>query len=503
MIGTNNYDGNTTLCMSSAVSGYKRSFGSDGPPGCYEDFEHTDCLLAFGSNLPEQHPIIYWRLQQVREQRSFPVIVVDPRVTMFAQNADMHLPIAPGTDLVLLNSLAHVIFDEGLADRDYIESLTRVGRVRSKTVTEEGDKETNEVLNALMPSAFLLLLFISVMTSGQALMTTTVEEKSSRVVELLLSAVSPMQLMAGKILGQMCVGLVLMAVYAGMGMVALVSLSALFGMLELSLLVWLVLFYLIAHFIIASLLAAIGAAVNEMREAQSLMGPVMMILMVPWTWLWTRDPARTLYVVWTILMFTVAMIPDIKNMERMRAEGFVPVEGEVPIEVLSLSTRVYNCLDQAGIATIGEILERLAKGDEEMLAIKNLGPKSLAEIKERLQAEGFIPIEEEVEAEAVSEEPVEAAEEEEAELAAPEAEEVAKEVEEEVPPEEGKAAEEPIEEEEEEEETFYEYEEEDELEERRKKAKKRRLVYDEELGEVIATRRRKPGRRREKWEDYY
>ena len=58
-IGTNNYDGNTTLCMASAVSGYKRSFGADGPPGCYEDFEHTDCLIAFGSNLPEQHPIIY------------------------------------------------------------------------------------------------------------------------------------------------------------------------------------------------------------------------------------------------------------------------------------------------------------------------------------------------------------------------------------------------------------------------------------------------------------
>jgi len=125
VIGTNNYDGNTTLCMSSAVSGYKRSFGSDGPPGCYEDFEHTDCLLAFGSNLPEQHPIIYWRLQQVREQRKFPIIVVDPRVTMFAQFADIHLAIAPGTDLVLLNALAHVILEEGLEDRAYIEAHTR------------------------------------------------------------------------------------------------------------------------------------------------------------------------------------------------------------------------------------------------------------------------------------------------------------------------------------------------------------------------------------------
>lgn len=122
VIGTNNYDGNTTLCMASAVSGYKRSFGSDGAPGCYDDFDHTECLIAFGSNLPEQHPVIYWRLKEAMERRSFPLIVVDPRVTMFAQFADIHLPITPGTDLVLLNSLAHVIFDEGLEDRDYIDS---------------------------------------------------------------------------------------------------------------------------------------------------------------------------------------------------------------------------------------------------------------------------------------------------------------------------------------------------------------------------------------------
>ena len=124
VIGTNNYDGNTTLCMASAVSGYKRSFGSDGPPGCYDDFDHTECLLAFGSNLPEQHPIIYWRLKMALEKRRFPVIVVDPRVTMFAQMADIHLPITPGTDLVLLNSLAHVILKEGLEDRAYIDAHT-------------------------------------------------------------------------------------------------------------------------------------------------------------------------------------------------------------------------------------------------------------------------------------------------------------------------------------------------------------------------------------------
>ncbi len=123
-IGTNNYDGNTTLCMASAVSGYKRSFGSDGPPGCYDDFEHTHCLLAFGSNLPEQHPIIYWRLKEALEKRRFPLIVIDPRVTMLAQFADIHLPITPGTDTVLINAMLYVIFDEGLQDDAYIAAHT-------------------------------------------------------------------------------------------------------------------------------------------------------------------------------------------------------------------------------------------------------------------------------------------------------------------------------------------------------------------------------------------
>ncbi|NOQ87523.1 MAG: molybdopterin-dependent oxidoreductase [Gammaproteobacteria bacterium] len=124
LIGTNNYDGNTTLCMASAVSGYKRSFGSDGPPGCYEDFEHTDCLIAWGSNLPEQHPIIYWRMKDAQEKKKFPLIVIDPRVTMLAQFADIHLPITPGTDVVLQNAMMYVIFDENLEDTAYIEANT-------------------------------------------------------------------------------------------------------------------------------------------------------------------------------------------------------------------------------------------------------------------------------------------------------------------------------------------------------------------------------------------
>jgi assimilatory nitrate reductase catalytic subunit len=144
-IGTNNYDGNTTLCMASAVSGYKRSFGMDGPPGCYDDFEHTECLMAFGSNLPEQHPIIYWRLKEAREKRHFPMIVVDPRVTMLAQWADIHLPITPGTDCVLLNAMLYVIFDEGLEDADYIKAHTNGIDELRKTVADYNPKTAQKI----------------------------------------------------------------------------------------------------------------------------------------------------------------------------------------------------------------------------------------------------------------------------------------------------------------------------------------------------------------------
>jgi len=192
-------------------------------------------------------------------------------------------------------------------DRDEIETLTRVATSRSTTVTESGERKTNEAFNMLLPAAFMVLLLASVITGGQYILTTTVEEKSSRVVEVLLSAVSPMELMTGKILGQFCVGLVILALYAGMGITGLIS-FAMLGLLDLSLIVYLLIFYLIAYFTVASFMAAIGSAVNEMREAQTLMMPVMVTLMIPWL-LWlpiTRNPD-------SILAVTLTFIPPVNS----------------------------------------------------------------------------------------------------------------------------------------------------------------------------------------------
>ncbi len=176
-------------------------------------------------------------------------------------------------------------------DPGEIAALTRVGHVRSVAVTKKGERETSEILNMLLPVGFMGLLLISVMTGGQYLLTTTIEEKSSRVVEVLLSAVSPMELMTGKILGQMAVGLIILVLYAGMGVSALITFSAL-GLIDPWLIVYLLIFFVIAYFVMASLMAAIGAAVNEMREAQTMMTPVVMMIMIPWM-LWmpiSRDP---------------------------------------------------------------------------------------------------------------------------------------------------------------------------------------------------------------------
>ena len=120
-LGTRNYDGNTTLCMSTAVSGYKRSFGSDGPPGSYEDLERADVILLIGANVADNHPILWQRLGA---NPSTTLIVVDPRVTKTAMLADVHLPVKPRSDLALVNGIIHILIESDLIDREYIAAHT-------------------------------------------------------------------------------------------------------------------------------------------------------------------------------------------------------------------------------------------------------------------------------------------------------------------------------------------------------------------------------------------
>lgn len=124
-LGTNNFDANSRLCMSSAVAGYIQSFGSDGPPCCYEDLDETDCAFLIGTNTAECHPIIFNRLQKrCKQNRDVKMIVVDPRQTPTAQAADLHLAIRPGTDIDLLNGMAHLLMRWGYIDASFIDDCT-------------------------------------------------------------------------------------------------------------------------------------------------------------------------------------------------------------------------------------------------------------------------------------------------------------------------------------------------------------------------------------------
>lgn len=124
-LGTNHFDANSRLCMSSAVAGYGKSLGSDGPPCCYDDLDHCELAFLIGTNTAECHPILFNRLKKRHKKGSrLKLIVVDPRRTLTAEGADLHLPITPGSDIDLLNGIGYLLLQWGCLNSDFIAQHT-------------------------------------------------------------------------------------------------------------------------------------------------------------------------------------------------------------------------------------------------------------------------------------------------------------------------------------------------------------------------------------------
>ena len=137
LVGTNNIDTNSRLCMSSAVMGYKLTLGADAPPACYEDIDRADCILIAGSNAAYAHPILFRRIEDARARNpEARLIVIDPRRTDTAAAADLHLPILPGTDVALFHGMAHVLLWEGLCDLDFVHARTEGFYAMKEAVAE-------------------------------------------------------------------------------------------------------------------------------------------------------------------------------------------------------------------------------------------------------------------------------------------------------------------------------------------------------------------------------
>ncbi|MDR2327742.1 MAG: molybdopterin-dependent oxidoreductase [Acidovorax sp.] len=125
LLGTNNLDTNSRLCMSSAVAGYKATLGADAPPCCYEDVDHAGCIFLAGSNAAWAHPVLFRRIEAAKAANpQLKIIVADPRRTETAELADLFLPLQPGSDVALFHGMLHLMLWEGWVDPAFIQQHT-------------------------------------------------------------------------------------------------------------------------------------------------------------------------------------------------------------------------------------------------------------------------------------------------------------------------------------------------------------------------------------------
>jgi ABC-2 type transport system permease protein len=201
-------------------------------------------------------------------------------------------------------------FHAAAIDRAMITQLTRPVRLeqlglvsREASGALKAPEHVDEVLTLLLPSAMMTLMFLSVMSTSPQLLNSTIEEKMSRISEVLIGSVTPFELMMGKLLGSAAVSVLLAAVYL-IGGLALADHWGYAKAIPPVMLAWFLLFLVLALFIFGSIFITIGAACSDLKDAQNMMTPAMLILMLPAvTWFAVaRAPEST-------MAFTLSMIP--------------------------------------------------------------------------------------------------------------------------------------------------------------------------------------------------
>ena len=231
-------------------------------------------------------------------------------------------------DIVLFTDVRRLIYDAVVNKRirlhdltpELIAELRREVSVEQVDVTGTGEKKRETMAVLMVPFFFLFLMFMGVSGTSQGMLTSVIEEKNSRVMEVLLSALSPFQLMAGKIVGLTAIGLTVVGVWAAAACGAAAT-QGIGDMVSPSMLGYFIVYYILGFLLMASMLAAIGSACNTLREAQSLVGPVMMLLVLPmvaWFFIAQR-PEGPLAVILSfippitpmVMILRIAALPDL------------------------------------------------------------------------------------------------------------------------------------------------------------------------------------------------
>ena len=223
----------------------------------------------------------------------------------------------------LLNeAVKRIRFANAGLDTDRILALSRPVSVDQHDVREQQGQSSEAMANMMAPFAFVFLLFMSVFGVSQGLLTSVIEEKSSRVVEVLLSALSPFELMAGKILGMAGVGFTLVVLWSAVGYVA-ATVRHVQYLVQIGHLGEFILYYVLGYLLISSILAAVGSACNTLKEAQPLMAPLTFLLIIPLMF-WMQvvhQPNSTLAV---LLSFVPPMTPFIMVLRLTSGEAAIP-----------------------------------------------------------------------------------------------------------------------------------------------------------------------------------
>ena len=167
------------------------------------------------------------------------------------------------------------------ADWTSLDALMQAPDASVRRIADDGTEASESVAaRLLLPLGFMMLVWIATFSSGQYLLTATIEEKSNKVMEVILSAVSPMQLLAGKIIGYALVSALIVGVYGSVGIAGLAA-AAMADLVSPWMLALLAVYFLMAYGFVATMMAGAGSAVADLQEAQGLLTPVMLVLTLP------------------------------------------------------------------------------------------------------------------------------------------------------------------------------------------------------------------------------
>jgi len=289
-------------------------------------------ITVYDANRPDLDAHVDEIKDKVRQDELDGYLVIAKDVIRGEGAATLYMSARKMTDFQLFSEVQRLVYDAVVNARiklhelspELIAELRRGVPVEQVDVSAEGEKKREAVVVLMVPFFFLFLMFVGVSGTSQGMLTSVIEEKNSRVMEVLLSALSPFQLMAGKIVGLAAIGLTVIAVWA----LAAYGAAASAGMGDIvspGILGYFIVYYVLGFLLMASLLAAVGSACNTLREAQTLMGPVMMMFVVPmvaWFYIVQR-PEEPVAVVLSfippltpmIMILRIAALPDLSRVQ--------------------------------------------------------------------------------------------------------------------------------------------------------------------------------------------